>query len=104
MKYEDIVEVAKCLSDMSRVEILFMLSEGEKCACKLLERFDFTQPTLSYHMRILVNAGLVKTRQEGKWVHYRINLDRMNEFLGSLEPLKVQGECDDVCVDDCEHC
>ena len=101
MKYEDIAEVAKSLSDMSRVKILFMLSEGEKCACNLLERFDFTQPTLSYHMRILVNAELVNTRQEGKWIHYSINHDKMDDFIGSLEALKVKGDFDEVCHDDC---
>jgi len=46
-----------------------MLSDGEKCGCKLLERFEITQPTLSHHMKILVGCGLVNDRKEGKWHH-----------------------------------
>ena len=53
----------------NRLEIVQMLSDGEKCGCKLLERFEITQPTLSHHMKILVGCGLVNDRKEGKWHH-----------------------------------
>ena len=65
----DEVLICKALGDPNRMEIVKMLSDQEKCGCKLLEKFDITQPTLSHHMKILVDSGLVKDRKEGKW-HY----------------------------------
>ena len=50
----DEVLICKALGDPNRMEIVKMLSDQEKCGCKLLEKFDITQPTLSHHMKILV--------------------------------------------------
>ncbi len=50
-----------------------MLSCGELCACEILEKFSITQPTLSHHMKILCDCGLVNGRKEGKWMHYSLN-------------------------------
>ena len=61
----DVALICKALSDSNRLEIVQMLSDGEKCGCKLLERFEITQPTLSYHMKTLVESGLVNDRKEG---------------------------------------
>ena len=63
----------KAIGDEYRLLILDMLKDGEKCACKLLERLGISQPTLSHHMKILCASGLVSGRREGKWVHYSIN-------------------------------
>lgn len=76
----DIALICKALSDSSRLEIVQMLSDGEKCACKLLERFDITQPTLSHHMKVLCESGLVNGRKEGKWVYYSINVQTIQRF------------------------
>ena len=76
----DIVVICKALGDVNRLQIIQMLSDGEKCGCKLLEAFDITQPTLSHHMKILCECGLVNDRKEGKWHHYSINLDVWNSF------------------------
>jgi len=57
----------RALSDRTRLEILSLLNDGEKCACKLLEKLSISQPTLSHHMKILCDSGLVKSRNEGKW-------------------------------------
>ena len=62
--------VFKALSDENRIRILRLLHGGEKCACKLLEELDISQPTLSHHMKILCDAGIVTGRKEGKWIHY----------------------------------
>ena len=66
-------EVFKALCDENRVRILKLLLSGEKCACKLLEALDITQPTLSHHMKILCDSGIVVGRKEGKWMHYSIS-------------------------------
>ena len=62
----DIIAIGKALGDNNRLQIIQMLSDGEKCGCKLLEAFDITQPTLSHHMKILCDCGLVNDRKEGK--------------------------------------
>ena len=57
-----------------------MLTDGEKCGCKILEAFEITQPTLSHHMKILCDSGLVDAHKEGKWSHYSVNRDVVREF------------------------
>lgn len=65
--------VFKALGDINRIRILKMLRNGETCACKLLDALEISQPTLSHHMKILCDAGIVNGRKEGKWTHYSIN-------------------------------
>ena len=62
MSYKKLSALLKILSDSSRLEILDLLSCGERCACDLLEHFQFSQPTLSHHMKTLVDYELVHTR------------------------------------------
>lgn len=70
----------KALSDETRVKIFKMLSGGELCACKILEEFNITQPTLSYHMKILSESGLIDSRKDGVWMKYTINKDNLKSF------------------------
>lgn len=65
--------IFKAFCDENRVKILQMLQGGEKCACKLLEEMNITQPTLSHHMKILCSSGIVEGRKEGKWMYYSIS-------------------------------
>lgn len=76
----DISLICKSLSDTNRLQILQMLTEGEKCACNLLEAFHITQPTLSYHMKNLTESGLVNVRKDGKWSYYSINCETLTDF------------------------
>ena len=87
MKSMDVAFICKALSDANRLEIVQMLSDGEKCGCKLLERFEITQPTLSHHMRILVDCGLVNDHKEGKWHHYSLNCETLTEFKAFIDCL-----------------
>lgn len=66
-------EIFKAFSVATRLEILELLKNGEKCACDLLEKLDLTQSGLSYHMKILIESGIVTAREEGKWVYYSIS-------------------------------
>lgn len=77
--YEQQVLCFKALSDETRLQILEMLTMGELCACNILEKFNFTQPTLSYHMKLLSQAGLVSGRKEGKWTYYSLNDENLKE-------------------------
>ena len=92
MNKMDVALICKALSDSNRLEIVQMLSEGEKCGCKLLERFEITQPTLSHHMKTLVESGMVNDRKEGKWHYYSLNTETFSEFKKYIEDL---GCCDD---------
>ncbi|MCL1803394.1 MAG: metalloregulator ArsR/SmtB family transcription factor [Eubacteriaceae bacterium] len=65
--------VFKALCDANRLKILELLQSGEKCACILLGQLQISQPTLSHHMKILCESGIVASRKEGKWTHYSIS-------------------------------
>jgi len=71
--YEEQEKIFKAFCDVKRLRILELLRGGEKCACVLLEQLDLGQSGLSYHMKILVESGVVACRQEGKWTHYSIS-------------------------------
>ena len=92
MNKTDVVLICKALSDSNRLEIVQVLSEGEKCGCRLLEKFEITQPTLSHHMKILVESGLVNDRKEGKWHYYSLNTGTLEGFKKYIEAL---GNCND---------
>lgn len=70
--YSEDVKLIKALADENRLAILELLLSGEKCGCVLLEELSITQPTLSHHMKILCDAGIVKGCKQGKWIHYSI--------------------------------
>lgn len=72
---KNITVVFKAFCDENRIKILRLLADGEKCACKLLEDMNVTQPTLSHHMKILCDSGIVVGRKDGKWMYYSISAD-----------------------------
>lgn len=90
--YNEYVPLFKVFADETRLQIIDMLSCGELCACNLLEQLHITQPTLSYHMKMLTACGLVASRKEGIWMKYQLNdvkvqeyKDFMNELLSSKD-------------------
>lgn len=76
----ELAPIFKALGDNTRLRILELLSCGELCACDILESFQITQPTLSYHMKILTDCGLVDSRKEGQWIRYSNNTERIKEI------------------------
>ncbi|NLU24598.1 MAG: helix-turn-helix transcriptional regulator [Clostridiales bacterium] len=93
----DVALICKALRDANRLQIIQMLSDGEKCACKLLEAFEITQPTLSHHMRVLCDCGLVHVRREGKWSHYSLNCETFSAFKGFIGGLACCGNEEGGC-------
>ena len=86
-KYTEAARIFKALADESRVKILEMLVGGEKFAGKLLEDLDVTQPTLSHHMKILCDSGLVSSRKDGRWMYYSLSstgVDKAFEVLADV--------------------
>ena len=73
MDEKRIAVIFKAFCDENRVKIIELLRHGEKCACKLLEELNISQPTLSHHMKILCESGIVQSRQDGKWTHYSLS-------------------------------
>lgn len=83
----------KAFCDENRLQILQLLQSGEKCACRLLEEMQITQPTLSHHMKILCDSGIVVGRKEGKWMHYSISNEGVESARNYLMQLaKNKGE------------
>ncbi len=96
--YAEYVPLIKALSDETRLKIIDMLSCGEMCACNILEAFNITQPTLSYHMKILAESGLVKAVRDGAWMRYSLNSEKSQElrlFLENLTQHKSECICDE---------
>ena len=94
---EQYVPLFKALSDHTRLKIVKMLSSGEKCACQLLDNFKITQPTLSYHMKILCDSGLVCGRPVGQWMYYRNNQEILANIAELLSEISSPGESFPVC-------
>ena len=95
--------IFKAFCDENRVKILQMLQSGEKCACNLLEEMNITQPTLSHHMKILCDSGIVEGRKEGKWMYYSISgtgVEIARQYFNELTNI-VNSE-NDLCSGECK--
>lgn len=79
--------IFKAFCDENRIRIVELLRSGEKCACKILEELNITQPTLSHHMKILCDSGIVTGRKEGKWMHYSISSEGVRYAMECLQEL-----------------
>jgi len=97
--YIQFAQAFKILSDPNRLMIVDMLSCGELCACMILAKFNITQPTLSHHMKLLCECGLVNGRKEGKWMYYSLNdgaAQRLKDFLEKVTMAKENCICHEV--------
>ena len=88
MNEKQTATIFKAFCDENRIKILQLLIDGEKCACKLLEAMNITQPTLSHHMKTLLDSGIVNGRKEGKWMHYSISKEGLEKAQKYLDYLK----------------
>ncbi|MDK1726117.1 ArsR/SmtB family transcription factor [Dellaglioa algida] len=80
MDYLKLSKMMKAIAEPNRLQIVDMISTGEKCACDLLDNFNFTQPTLSHHMKVLIEAGIVSARKDGKWHYYSLDQKNIKVF------------------------
>ena len=98
--YEKYARIFKVMSDPKRLKIIDMLSEGELCACKILEEFHITQPTLSHDMKLMCDLGIVKARKEESpgrdsncsVSRYSLDIDVMNEVYKTVGHLMIPGD------------
>ncbi|HAH61970.1 MAG TPA: transcriptional regulator [Treponema sp.] len=99
-EYADFALLFKALSDETRLKIIDMISCGELCACDILKCLNITQPTLSYHMKMLSECGLVNADRQGAWMHYTLNeaaAKRISEFWQLLTSSKKNCICHSSC-------
>ena len=92
--YEERAKVFKALCDERRQRILELLHGGEKCACVLIEEMGMPQSSLSYHMKILCESGIVTSREEGKWTHYQISRQGSEKAVALLKTITAVEETD----------
>lgn len=88
-------KVFKAFCDVNRLQILELLRSGEKCSCVLLEDLQISQSTLSYHMKILCDSGIVVGRVDGKWTHYGISEEGSAYAKELLQVLTQKNLCCD---------
>ena len=88
-RYIDNAKVFKAFCDENRLQIIELLQTGEKCACVLLEDLNISQPTLSHHMKILCESGVVSGRKQGKWTYYSISVEGVAVAKELLHKLTV---------------
>ena len=105
-------KIFKAFCDETRLLVLSLLQDGEKCACDLLEQVSVGQSTLSHHMKILMESGVVVARKDGKWTYYSISQEGSKtaiELLGNLTAIeldtaKIKRDCTTDNTNDTKKC
>jgi ArsR family transcriptional regulator len=85
---ERAIELFHALSDETRLEIIELLRKGERCVCELTDTLDAAQSRLSFHLRVLKDAGIVRDRKDGRWVYYELDRDAFEEAEALVSGLK----------------
>lgn len=98
MYYQELANLLKVVAEPNRLKILNLLSCGEMCACDILDHFNFTQPTLSHHMKVLEDKELILVQKRGKWHYYSLNPEKSTVIINGLtEVLSNSENC--ICKD-----
>jgi ArsR family transcriptional regulator len=95
------VELFHALSDETRLEIVEMLGNGERCVCDLTDALAAAQSRLSFHLKVLKDAGIVRDRKDGRWVHYELDraaFEEIEELVASMKP-EARRKRAEVCCD-----
>src|SRR6478672_13727576 len=85
------VALFHALSDATRLSIIEMLRDGERCVCELQAELDAAQSRLSFHLRVLKEAGLITDRRDGRWSYYAIApgaLSEVHDLVVAMQPVK----------------
>ncbi len=93
-------ELCHALADETRLDILDQLKEGSRCVCELTDALQAGQSRLSFHLKVLKDAGLIQDRPEGRWIYYAINADaveELGELVASLKVMRKKGRSDSRC-------
>jgi ArsR family transcriptional regulator len=100
MRRETSVSFFHALSDETRLEIMERLKDGEQCVCDLTDALKTGQSRLSFHLKVLKDAGLITDRPEGRWIYYSLNREALEELeavvlslQGSRPPVGSSSRC-----------
>ena len=85
---ERAIELFHALSDETRLEIIELLRRGERCVCELTDTLDAAQSRLSFHLRVLKDAGIVRDRKDGRWVYYKLDSEAFEEVETLVSGMK----------------
>ncbi len=77
----------RALAEPIRLQVVLALQQGERCVCELTSDLDLAQSKLSFHLRVLKQAGLIRARQEGRWIYYRLEPAALLPLRDWLEQL-----------------
>ena len=87
-----VAELFKALGDETRLAIVQMLLGKELCVCDVLDAFDMSQPTISHHLKILRQAGIVQDERQGKWIYYSLNPAAFRLLAGVIDVIQSQAD------------
>ncbi len=102
-KYKHQARMLKAFCDENRLMILEILQSGEACSCTLLDILNISQSTLSHHMKILCESGVVKSRKEGKWTYYEISDRGSSEaimYIQNVTTKKTPMDRSYICIEE----
>lgn len=85
-------QLFKVLGDPNRLKIVELLIKGETCGCTLIDQLTISQPTLSYHLKMINEVGLADSKREGNWIKYYINKEKLTSVIGFIEQLRDSSE------------
>ena len=91
-KQKELLELFKALGDETRLAIVQMLLGKELCVCDVLDAFDMSQPTISHHLKILRQAGVVQDERQGKWIYYSLNPAAFKLLAGVVDVIQSQAD------------
>lgn len=82
----DLAATLKAVADPNRLRLLHLIAAGgEVCACDLTAPLGLAQPTVSHHLKVLTEAGFLEREQRGKWAHYRVVAERLEQITGAFD-------------------
>jgi ArsR family transcriptional regulator len=87
-----LAQLCKALGDDTRLRVIDLLTAGERCVCEPQESVRIAQPLLSFHLRVLRDAGVVSHRREGRWAYYSLRADAMAELGATVEALHERAQ------------
>ena len=86
--FAEYAQLFKVLSDPNRLKIIELLIKGETCGCTLIVKLSISQPTLSYHLKMISEAGIARTEKKGNWINYYINKEKLSDIINFIENIK----------------
>lgn len=86
--FTEYAQIFKVLADANRLKIIELLIKGETCGCTLIDKLTISQPTLSYHLKMISDAGIARSEKNGNWKNYYIIKEKLEDIIQFIEMIK----------------